>query len=87
MGLSKLEKLMVADLQMSVLGGMDHTIDVLRSETRCIRLNHYEKEDKLWSMVVDTRIENLRHEVLLKSLLDVSCLLPYFLYPLFVRLE
>uniref|UniRef100_A0A914DD96 Vacuolar protein sorting-associated protein 13 n=1 Tax=Acrobeloides nanus TaxID=290746 RepID=A0A914DD96_9BILA len=68
-GLQIAEDRRKAELRLDLLG-TQREVSVLRAETRCLRLPKQADSGKQWTMVVDTRIENSRRVVYLKSLVN-----------------
>ncbi|KAI6181597.1 Vacuolar protein sorting-associated protein 13C [Aphelenchoides besseyi] len=48
----------------------ERLINVIRAETRCVSLNKHADSGKQWRVLVDTQIENNRHVIVLRSLVN-----------------
>ncbi|KAI6203695.1 Vacuolar protein sorting-associated protein 13C [Aphelenchoides besseyi] len=47
-----------------------HLINIIRAETRCVSLNKHADNGNQWRMLVNTQIENNRHLIVLRSLVN-----------------
>ncbi|KAI6208431.1 Vacuolar protein sorting-associated protein 13C [Aphelenchoides besseyi] len=48
----------------------EHLINIIRAETRCVSLNKHDGNGEQWRMLVNTQIENNRHLIVLRSLIN-----------------